>query len=353
MDQKLICPEREYLEKVYIDYLRSQYPTLDKFRSFANERFNEVQYRVVDRTKEWPRDIRVCLVNQLSLSDTVRLARTCKHWANVITSTSYDALWLGKYLKDFRAYVPSGPIPKEITIPTTVLVKQTVTKGNKKQTVDVKKNAKKVVKILWFDVYQYTATRKRTDTAKGMMGRALGRKTLRTFLEQKKRVNIAQKLPDIDFHEHWRHDKQYPATAFPEWLAHLPQQKATYSINEIATMVVSDVFNNPRRHFMEVPTFLNPYTRVPDPSVTATQWMIRELHENNAIGPFRDHLVKFIQYAAHHYGMYGPHFHQAYHLHSIVSSSIKLSEEAVAELSWANAGIQYRPSGPAKTEGQK
>lgn len=37
----LICPEREYLEKVYIDFLRRQYPTLETFRIFAATSFAE------------------------------------------------------------------------------------------------------------------------------------------------------------------------------------------------------------------------------------------------------------------------------------------------------------------------
>lgn len=41
----LICPEREYLEKVYIDFLRRQYPTLETFRAFAASSFAERKLR--------------------------------------------------------------------------------------------------------------------------------------------------------------------------------------------------------------------------------------------------------------------------------------------------------------------
>lgn len=90
MTDKLIDTSREYLEKVYIDFLRRKYPTFNDFKKYAHTRFNDESYVVDDFTKHWPRDIRVCLLNNLNLSDVVKLARTSKKWANVITNSSYD-----------------------------------------------------------------------------------------------------------------------------------------------------------------------------------------------------------------------------------------------------------------------
>jgi hypothetical protein len=57
---KLISPEREYLERVYIDYLRTQYPTLQEFRKFAADSFE------VNKLRGYRRKILSDLTYQIS-----------------------------------------------------------------------------------------------------------------------------------------------------------------------------------------------------------------------------------------------------------------------------------------------
>lgn len=136
--------DREYLEKCYTNFLRNRYPRLDEFRKFVHESFSEEDYVIRDETQHWPRDIRVCVMNNLGFKDIIRLASTSKKWRQITTSRSYDEYWKKRYRQDFFSYPPSYILPASDFVVTKM--------------VNVSKKRKKVnqiISVLWFDAYQF------------------------------------------------------------------------------------------------------------------------------------------------------------------------------------------------------
>lgn len=256
--EQLICPERQYLEKVFIDFLRREHPTLDLFRKYANDCFAEQNYQVTDRTKDWPRDIRVCLMDNMTLKEIVRLARTSKHWSTIILSPSYDPYWRNRYLKEFFLIPPSAAIPSEITVPETTTQKRPATVSKTLLTATAKRT-KKIVKIGWFDIYQYVYSR-RTKT-----NGSLGRRTLRTFLEHKKSIHIYDdSFPDMGIKLRGRdiqHKYKFDLNVFPPWIGSImPKADQKYSISEICDTILSDIFDNPSKYIVDPRPLVNPYS---------------------------------------------------------------------------------------------
>lgn len=220
---ELICPEREYLEKIYIDFLRKQHPTLDRFREFASKSFDALNYRVYDATEGWTRDIRCCLLDKLNIPDIARLSRTCKAWHNVITSASYDLYWRNRYVRDYRDYPPTEAIPPTIKVG----------------------RSKKDILILWFDLYQYVWLRKQNGPQH--------RRTLRTFLEHKKHVKIT-KFPDIEMST-W-HGNNINTTKFlvkfypPDIIKFMNITSERITRKELTELIMADMYKNPEKYFI-------------------------------------------------------------------------------------------------------
>ena len=122
-------------------------------------------------TKQWPKDIRNCLIDHMSISDILKLARTAKHWKGVICSPTYNDYWKGRYFRDHFNHPFNGQVPKFVKVKEqTKTVSEPQAKKPKASLLDFP--------VLWFDIYQYT-----TERSKGGNKCALGRKTLRTFIE--------------------------------------------------------------------------------------------------------------------------------------------------------------------------
>ena len=165
--------ERECLERLYLDCLRKQFPTTEQFQQATTDYLASQEYEVADQTRAWPRDVRICVIKELSCTDISRLARTCKHWAATITSQSYDFFWRARYVRDYPEYPPSDEVPR--TLPNTA------------------------IQIRWFDLYQYVNAR-RALTRKQFSAR-----TLPKFLMRKYNAEFFNdKFPDVNFGWDWQ-----------------------------------------------------------------------------------------------------------------------------------------------------
>lgn len=198
-----VSQEREYLEQVYIDYLRREYPTIEKFREYATNRFKQDDYSIKDRTDEWPRDVRVCILSNMAFPDIIRLCKTNKKWQTVICSSSYNAFWQSLYFRDFYQYVPVGTVP----IP---FAENILRSASKKQRVSKKRQAalSTLKTVLWFDLYLYSWSRIRHMFP-------LAKRTLRTFISAKYRATVLEGFPEIYFTRHTT-NSVLPATVFPD-----------------------------------------------------------------------------------------------------------------------------------------
>lgn len=176
----LITPEREYLEKLIIDQLRRRFPEMKALREYAEEQFNEIDYVATDWTKVWPKDIRCCLMNILSFTEVLRLARTCKHWWEVVDSPRFNDYWRSRHRRDFPYNPPTGRPPLAINTRRgdIILTKRTV---------------------LWLDIYEFVWCQKRAKAPTGRIGFfPLNRRKLRTFIEHKRNEHFNRKtFPDI------------------------------------------------------------------------------------------------------------------------------------------------------------
>lgn len=206
----LISQEREHLEHIYIDYLRSEYPSLESFREYAASRFHQDQYAIKDRTEQWSRDVRVCVLSQMSLPDIIRLCKTNKKWSTIIHSSSYNCFWQSLYLRDFYKYVPTGNgvIPfTEVT--TTTAVEPQV---KKRRTKKVQSDSVLLKTILWFDLYLYTWSRLRHIFP-------LNKRTFRTFISHKYQADVPNGFPEMSFSSH--ESRLLPLKAFPNSIINL------------------------------------------------------------------------------------------------------------------------------------
>ena len=240
---ELISPEREYLERVYIDYLRKEYPSLEKFREYAGACFEQDQYCVEDRTLAWPRDIRTCLMSHMSFPDIIRLSRTDKRWRAIVVSASYNPYWRSRYRLDFNNYplIGDGEIPFVEAVP----ISNPPEKKRKTAPANAQASLPKLKTVLWFEIFQYTWSRQ--------IGRKfpLKRRSLRTFLEAKKRCCIPLPFPDIDFTGLFRlRERAFPREFFPE--AILAMTNCTkISVFQIVQYICTEVRNNPQKFFVD------------------------------------------------------------------------------------------------------
>jgi hypothetical protein len=179
--------QREDLEDAYIDYLRREYPTFEKFQAYATERFQRDTYVIRDETLDWPRDIRACVMSHLSLPEIARLAKTSTQWRVVLTSPSYNIFWQARYLRDFPTKAPTGngtaiPFNSDMVPPQS-----RVPKRPKKFKIE-----KELLKrVLWSDLYLYCWSRTQHFFP-------LGKRSLKTFLEAKYGLRVPKDFPEIE-----------------------------------------------------------------------------------------------------------------------------------------------------------
>lgn len=151
MQQGVWQNDREYLEQCYVGFLRVHYPDLDEFKAFVTNRFEEAGHVVKDEMRDWPRDIRICVVRHLSFRDAMALFQTCQHWRAVTHSRSYNDFWKHVYLRDYLAHPITHALPKS---DFTVFKLVRDAESNKKKRLKVN------VRVLWFDAYHYIHSRK-------------------------------------------------------------------------------------------------------------------------------------------------------------------------------------------------
>lgn len=111
-----------------------------------------------------------------------------------------------------------------------------------------RKYAKRIMPILWFDIYQYTTIR---ETRNGQY--PLGRRALRTFLEEKKSIRIPNGFPDIQFND-WSVPEKMPVLAqqFPEWArTFIPSDCEAITILNLAKIINDDMSCKPEKYFTQ------------------------------------------------------------------------------------------------------